>query len=316
MDRAVSSELLIALQPLGIAAALDAWDRRQESEDQKLRAVNMALEKGQYEATRIQRQFDATDPGNRLVAGELERRWNEALLKVAALEAKLETMRQSAKTLSEAHRIELRKLGADLDLVWNHPVCPVHLKKRILRTVIKEIIVTEQAEPPKILMTVHWHGGVHKKLQAPRRTQGQHDNGNDAVVVDLVRDLAAVCKDAAIVSILNRLGYKTGAGNTWTESRVQHLRHTSQIPACPPPEERPWVTMTDAAEQMKVSQMVIRRLIKQEILPARQVIKHAPWVIERKDLELPSVKKAIWLVHEGIRHSGSSENQAALFVDV
>lgn len=63
MDRAVSSELLIALQPLGIAAALDAWDRRQESEDQKLRAVNMALEKGQYEATRIQRQFDATDPG-------------------------------------------------------------------------------------------------------------------------------------------------------------------------------------------------------------------------------------------------------------
>jgi hypothetical protein len=110
--------------------------------------------------------------------------------------------------------------------VWNHPQCPVHLKKRLLRTVIREIIVTEQEIPPKILMNVHWYGAVHTRLEAPRRTQGQHDNGNTLEVVDLVRELATVCRDSAIVSILNRLGYKTGAENTWTESRVQHLRHT------------------------------------------------------------------------------------------
>jgi hypothetical protein len=154
MDRTVSAELLIALQPVGIEAALDAWDRRQESDDQKQRALRMALDKGRYEANRIQRQYDATDPGNRLVAGELERRWNEALQKVAALEAKLELTRQSVKILSEEDRVQLMKLGEDLDLVWNHPQCPVHLKKRLLRTVIREIIVTEQEIPPKILMNV------------------------------------------------------------------------------------------------------------------------------------------------------------------
>jgi hypothetical protein len=207
------------------------------------------------------------------------------------------------------------RLGEDLELVWNHPQCPIHLKKRILRTVIKEIVVTEQDCPPKILMTVHWDGGVHTHLEASRRTQGQHDNGNDLAVVDLVRELARVCDDYAVVSILNRLGYKTGAGNTWTESRVQHHSHTNQIPACPPVGERPWVTMTHAAEELKVSQMVVRRLIKEGTLPAGQVIKHAPWVIERKDLQLPAVRKAIWLVHEGIRHAGTVESQESLFVD-
>ncbi len=181
---------------------------------------------------------------------------------------------------------------------------------------IKEIIVTEQECPPKILMTVHWNGGVHTRLESSRRTQEQHDNGNDVAVIDLVRELARVCNDYTVVSILNRLGYKTGAGNTWTESRVQHLRHTNQIPACPPADERPWVTMTYAAEELKVSQMVIRRLIKQKTLPARQVIKHAPWAIERTDLQLPAVRKAIWLVHEGLRSSTAPEDQASLFVDL
>jgi hypothetical protein len=73
--------------------------------------------------------------------------------------------------------------------------------------------------------------------------------------------------------------------------------------------------MTFAAEELKVSQMVVRRLIKAGTLPATQVIKHAPFVIERKDLQLPAVQKAIWLVHEGIRHASTAEDQEWLFVD-
>lgn len=316
MDRTVSAEVLMALQPLGVEAALAAWDRRQESEDQKQRALELALDKSRYEANRAQRQYDAADPGNRLVAAELERRWNETLQRVAGLETRLDMTRQSVKALEEEDRVELMKLGGDLDLVWNHPHCPVHLKKRILRTVIREIIVTAEDNPSAILMTVHWHGGVHTHLEATRRTQGQHDNGNDPAVVDLVRELATVCNDAAVVAILNRLGYRTGAGNTWTESRVQHLRHTNQIPSCPPAEERPWITMTQASEHLKVSSMVVRRLIAQKLLPARQVVKYAPWVIERTDLDLPAVRKAIWLVHEGSRETTVLADQTALFVDV
>jgi DNA invertase Pin-like site-specific DNA recombinase len=311
MDRAVSAEVLVAIRPLGVEAALDARDHRQDSERQKQQAIQMALDKARYEANRIQRQYDASDPANRLVAGELERRWNEALQKVSGFEARLAMLRESETVLTKEHREHLLELGrARMD----HPQCPVHIKKRILRTIIREIIVSEDEDPGRILMTIHWFGRGHTHVAANRRTQGQHDNGNTQEVIALVKELAGVCNDAAIVAILNRLGYRTGTGNSWTESRVQHLRHTNQIPACPPAADRPWLTMSQAAEELNVSPMVIRRLIAQKTLPARQIVKHAPWVIERKDLDLAAVRKAIWLVHEGLRPSNShAENQESLF---
>jgi hypothetical protein len=145
-----------------------------------------------------------------LVAGELERRWNEALQKVGGLEIRLATMRESQVALTEEDRQQLVMLGRDLDFVWDHPQCPVHLKKRILRTVVQEIIVSEDEDALSILMTVHWFGGGHTNLEANRRRQGQHDNGNTREVVTLVNELAAVCNDAGIFAILNRLGYRTG----------------------------------------------------------------------------------------------------------
>jgi hypothetical protein len=117
----------------------------------------------------------------------------------------------------------------------------------------------------------------------------------------LIRELALVCEDTSIVSILNWLGYRTGNGNTWTEKRVQHVRHTNGFPDCPPPDQRLWITMQQAAAALGVSEMVVRRLIAQKSLPAKQIVKFAPWMIERSHLELPAVRKEIRRVHEGRR---------------
>jgi CBS domain-containing protein len=96
-----------------------------------------------------------------------------------------------------------------------------------------------------------------------------------------------------------------------------YVRHTNGIPACPPAEQRSWVTMSQAAELLKVSLMVVRRMIAEQILPARQVVKCAPWVIERADLELPAVRKNIRRVHEGRRSPliVSDDTQTRLFID-
>ena len=83
----------------------------------------------------------------------------------------------------------------------------------------------------------------------------------------MIRELALVCEDPAIVSILNRLGYRTGINNTWTEKRVQHVRHTKGFPVCPPPEQRLWLTMHQAADALNVSDMVVRKLIAQKTSP-------------------------------------------------
>jgi hypothetical protein len=79
IDRAVGAEVIRRLQPLGVGAALSALAAEQAETREKLRQVELALEQARYEVARAQRQYDAVDPDNRLVAGELERRWNEHL---------------------------------------------------------------------------------------------------------------------------------------------------------------------------------------------------------------------------------------------
>lgn len=83
---------------------------------------------------------------------------------------------------------------------------------------------------------------------------------------------------------------------------MQHVRHTNGFPACPPPDQRLWITMQQAAATLHVSEMVLRRLMAQKSLPAKQIVKFAPWMIDRRDLELSTVRKEIRRVHEGRRN--------------
>lgn len=69
--------------------------------------------------------------------------------------------------------------------------------------------------------------------------------------------------------------------------------------AGPPPDQRRWLKMRQAASTLGVSEAVVRRLIEQKTLPGKQIVKFAPWVIERTDLDLPAVHRAIRLVRIG-----------------
>jgi len=121
----------------------------------------------------------------------------------------------------------------------------------------------------------------------------------DRSVIELVRELAKVSDDATIAAVLNRLGFTTGQGNSWRKSRIVSFRHTHGIELCGAGSGS--VTMQVAARRLQVSDTVIERLIRRGVLPARQVVKCAPWVIEEKDLELPAVQAAVQAVHQGKR---------------
>ncbi len=108
VDQRVSEEVLLRLEPLGIRLSLDAIERNRVSDDERVRHKELALEQARYEATRARRQYDAIDPDNRLVAAELERRWNDALATQAQRQAELDALReQPADSLSSAARDEL-----------------------------------------------------------------------------------------------------------------------------------------------------------------------------------------------------------------
>ncbi|MCP4406589.1 MAG: helix-turn-helix domain-containing protein, partial [Gammaproteobacteria bacterium] len=170
-------------------------------------------------------------------------------------------------------------------------------RKRILRTVLKEIVLNNIDEPPMHELHLHWQGGVHTQLRVPRNGRGQHRRATDADVVELVRELSKVAEDKTIAAILNRLGYKSGQGKSWHAHRVVNLRHYHRLPKYD--KRTDWVTLDQAAKRLDVSNTVVSRLIKEGTLPAKQVVRYAPWIIEIADLELPAVQRAIRAVHEG-----------------
>ena len=261
-----------------------------EERDQKRKSLDLALEKARYEAARARRQYDAADPDNRLVAAELEKRWNAALTQVAELESLLDAERQVDHSLTESQRERLTKLGADLQALWSEAETPIELKKRVLRSVINEIIVDVNHDNAHLEMKIHWAGGVHTPLRVRKNQPGKNGNATDTNVVELVRELATGWSDGYIASMLNRSGLSTGKGNNWNETRVKNLRRENGIPVFSKSPPRQWKTMSEAASLLDVSHCVIQTMIRNKILPARQAAKGAPWMIADADLELSAVR--------------------------
>ena len=312
VDRAVVAKVLEALQPVGIEASLRAWEETRHQEDAKSEAVRLAVERARYEAERVRRQYVAVEPENRLVAAELETRWNEALRQVGELETRLESTGRPREELGQVERKRLLELGQDLETLWCHPQASESLKKRILRTVLEEIVVDVTDEPAEVVLWLHWAGGVHTLLRVARNRTGQHRHCTDRKIVELVHDLAKVCDDASSAAILNRLGYRTGAGNSWTEARVKSLRDYHKIPAMDRSEKHSWLTLAGAASALQISASSARRLMRQGLLPGKQVVSSAPWVIERSSLELHEVQAAAKAIREGRRVPPPTVGQSQL----
>ena len=289
VDQAVEAELLKACEPLAVQASLQAITEKKSENEQKRKLLEIATEKARYEMDRARRQYDAVDPANRLVAAELESRWNQAMRDVAAAELKLKNVIDEPEPLSQERRDKMLLLGANLRLLWDDPQAPQELKKRILRTAIREIIVQVNDPSGKVDLLIHWVGGVHTRLQVAKNRVGQNKNAADAKTVEMVRGLAQGWTDRYIAQILNRIGSRTGPGNSWSESRVKTFRNQHQIAVFSSGSERPWLTMQEAAKQLGVSNAVVMTMVKQGKLPARQIAHGVPWMIERADLDRPEV---------------------------
>ena len=128
-----------------------------------------------------------------------------------------------------------------------------------------------------------------------RNRRGKHGKSTDADVLELITELSKVCDDRAAAQVLNRLGYKTGKGHSWIASRIAQVRYHYKLANFQ--KDKNWLTLQQAADELKVSHTVVQRLIEENMLPASQVVKYAPWTILRKDLSLPEVKRAIAAVH-------------------
>jgi hypothetical protein len=131
-------------------------------------------------------------------------------------------------------RQELEELANKLQMVWECPEVDMRLKKRIVRTLIKEIIVDVDNNACEVIVVIHWNGGVHTEVRLPRRRRGQNSGQAPKQVIEALRELSHICSDKTIASILNRNGLVTGRGNRWTREHVTALRTYHQDGFGPP----------------------------------------------------------------------------------
>ncbi|MCP5041930.1 MAG: recombinase family protein [bacterium] len=283
----VSDEILRVVEPGAVEAAQSAADHAEESRDELISALELDVKEARYTADQARKRYEAVDPANRLVADELEARWNTALVRVDELKQRLELECKSRRPRAQFNQADFLELAEQLVEVWNDPKTDVRLKKRILRAVINEIMVDLDDNSNEVVLMINWAGGVHTELRVARRKRGDNGVRTSKDVLDAVGLLARVCSDEQIAGFLNKHGQRTRSGERWIKERVGALRYRNGIQSCRAQgkvSDR-WMTLKSAAAHLGVAPATLRRAVERGELPAEHPLANGPWIFDRESVE-------------------------------
>src|SRR5205807_400773 len=134
-----------------------------------------------------------------------------------------------------------------------------------------EIIADVDEAAGEIVLVIHWKGGQHSELRVRKLRTGEHGSNTPEQALAVMSSMAGRWSDEHIAASLNRMGLPTGQGKSWTAHRVASVRRVRGIHAYRSAEkDGRWLTMTEAARALGVTNHTLRRLIKTGVLPAEQ----------------------------------------------
>src|SRR5271166_1126346 len=311
VDAAIARELLRAVEPVAIGAALEAERMHRERQDEEKRILDLELQQARYEANLAERRYAACDPDNRLIAAQLEKNWETALRRVRDLEARRPGEKQPD---IEVDPSAFTNLAENLSAAWNAPGVTMRARQQLLRTLIADIIVNVDDDVRDVVLTIHWRGGQHSELRVRKPRTGEHGCATTEDALAVMRSMAGRWSDEHIAASLNRMGLPTGQGKTWTAHRVSSVRRVRGIHAYRSAEkDGEWLTQTEAAAALRTTSHTIRRVIKSGVLPAVQVVPGAPYQIRADDLASESVKSA--MARKGRPCRVTDDNTIPMFTD-
>jgi hypothetical protein len=172
LDAFVSEQVLAALQPaalgLHLAAAADVEQQRQHlHQDWQQR-----LERARYESGRAARQCAQVEPENRLVARELERRWEAALQEQARLGQEYQQFcAERPARLSAAECEQIRQLAHDIPDLWHAESTTAVDRQRLVRMLIEQIQVAVHGDSEQARLAITWSGGFVTQHELVRSVQ-------------------------------------------------------------------------------------------------------------------------------------------------
>jgi DNA invertase Pin-like site-specific DNA recombinase len=293
LDQAISEIFLQAVQPAQLETMLAALGVLEQERRSLEHQWQLRLERMRYQVQLAQRQYDAVDPDNRLVARELEKRWNDALISLEKLEREYAfAQKTDLAPLEEADWQAVRNLAIDLPALWSASTTTAADRKRLLRLVVREVTLTVEPKTRSATFTVVWSGETTTSHQVTCPPIGWHCV-TDANLIQRIRDLATTYPDHRIAEILNTEGLRTQTAKEWTYGRVFSIRKQHHIPThCPidPIEAAPrgdgLVSVKTAAQMLNISPALVHLWAKMGVLEYDQRVSASKRWVRVMDADL------------------------------
>jgi molybdopterin converting factor small subunit len=224
VDAAIAKAFLESVSPMSLEVGLRVLEQLEQDLAAQRRQRELQLEQARYEARLAQRQYDAVDPDNRLVASELERRWNEKLERVAHLEqAYGQAEQESEWNLSPEERQAIQELSQNLPQLWGAPSTTNQERKRLLRMAIESVQLDGVSKPGEIDVQIRWRSGVLTNFSVHRTAPGERSLKTPEEAVAKIHEMAGQYTYDEIADRLNEAGYRTAFGRLFTHLHVGYI---------------------------------------------------------------------------------------------
>lgn len=294
VDRAVAGQIIEAVSEHAIEAAIQAAEQSVTADNEVRQVLCRELEEARYEASLAARRYEVVDPTKRLVARELETRWNTALECVADLEDRMARHDAAVARSPKVDRAALMALARDLPSTWNAPGTDTRTKQRITHILIQEVVLDRDDATTQPIVTIHWNGGRHTELRVSGVSTGRYPAAHQSSPVEVVRKLGGQWPDREVAVTMNRMRCKPADGKAWTTVRVRELRERLGI--APFDETLPraeTISADEAARRLGIGVRSVLKLIREGVLPATQLMHSAPWQIPVAALDSEVVKTGV-----------------------
>jgi DNA invertase Pin-like site-specific DNA recombinase len=209
LDQLVVGQVLAALEPGAVELSLSAADDVMQERSALDENWRQRLERARTQAAWIERQYQATEPENRLVQRTLEQRWEAALQEVRRLEEAYARFRQTQPTVLTSQEVEqIRQLVRDLPALWVAPTTTPADRQRIIRFLVERVTVEIEGVSDRVRATITWAGGQETRHEWIRPI-GRYDQTSDfARVMARIAELQAMGQTLArIADRLTRDGF-------------------------------------------------------------------------------------------------------------
>jgi DNA invertase Pin-like site-specific DNA recombinase len=298
IDAYVTEKVLHALEPAALELSLKALQGIEEERGRLDRHWQQQLQRARYETERAERQYQAVEPENRLVARTLEKRWEEALQGQRQLQEEYDRfLHTQPPLLTEAERARVEALAQDIPALWHAPETSPAERKEIIRCLVERVVVTINEAALDMNVAIHWKGSQVTQDTCFRPVRSYTRMPNLQELLERVRYWRQQgCTAAEIATKLTAEGFQPPKrrDHLFTAEIARSLLHQCGLGAEHQQSDllkkHEWWA-ADLARELKIDPKRINAWIHRGWVEARRTPIHKRWLVHADPKELRRLRK-------------------------